>query len=169
MKALTAAEMREVDRITIERHEISGLQLMENAGRHVSECIRNFCSQLGFEHTRRVAVLCGKGNNGGDGFVVARRLQEEQIHLESCVYLFAPPQDLRGDAAENYKKWRESSGATRLVNSADALQTEWQEIAKCEIIVDALLGTGLSGPAKGLFAKIIEDLNELSGNATVPR
>ena len=161
--------MREVDRITIERHEISGLQLMENAGRHVSECIRNFCSQLGFEHTRRVAVLCGKGNNGGDGFVVARQLQEEQIHLEICAYLFASPQDLRGDAAENYKKWRESSGVTRLVNSGDALQTEWQEIAKCEIIVDALLGTGLSGPAKGLFAKIIEDLNELSGNATVPR
>src|SRR5215475_5882406 len=169
MKALTATEMREVDRITVERHGISGLQLMESAGRHVSECIRNFCAQLGFERPRRVAVLCGKGNNGGDGFVVARQLQEEQIHLEICAYLFASPQDLRGDAAENYKKWRESSGVTRLVNSGDALQTEWQEITKCEIIVDALLGTGLSGPAKGLFAKIIEDLNELSGNATAPR
>ena len=161
--------MREVDRLTIERHGVSGLQLMENAGSHVTECIRRFCAQDAFAHSRRVAVLCGKGNNGGDGFVVARQLRTEQINLEICVYLFGSPHDLRGDAAENYKKWREPSGTVRLVNSDEALQTEWLEIAKSEIIVDALLGTGLNGPAKGLPAKVIEYLNNLSGNATAPR
>src|SRR5262245_38591432 len=128
MKALTAAEMREVDRLTTERHGISGLQLMENAGRQVSDSIRKFCAQLGFGHARRVAVLCGKGNNGGDGFVVARQLRDQQIHLEVCVYLFGSPQDLRGDAAENYKRWRESSGTIRLVNSDDTLEAQWPEI-----------------------------------------
>ncbi len=169
MKALTAAEMREVDRLTIERHGVSGLQLMENAGRHVTECIRRFCAQDGFSQSRRVAVLCGRGNNGGDGFVAARQLRDERINLEICVYLFGAPQDLRGEAAQNYKRWREPSGAVRLISSDDALQTEWPEIAKSEIIVDALLGTGLSGPAKGIPAKAIEYLNNLSGNATAPR
>jgi len=168
MKALTAAEMREVDRLTIERHGVSGLQLMENAGRHVTECVRRFCSQDAFSNSRRVAVLCGKGNNGGDGFVVARQLRDERINLEICVYLLGSPQDLQGDAAENFKRWRELSGATRVVSNEEALQTEWAEIAKSEIIVDALLGTGLNGPAKGLPAKAIEHLNDLSGNATAP-
>ena len=169
MKALTAAEMREVDRITIERHGVSGLQLMENAASHVAECIRKYCAENGFEHSRRVGVLCGKGNNGGDGFAVARLLQEQQINLQIRVYLFCSPQDLRGDAAENYKSWREFPGVTQVVDSEDAFQTNWPEIEKSEIIVDALLGTGLSGPAKGLFARVIENLNQLSGNATAPR
>lgn len=161
--------MREVDRLTIERHGVSGLQLMENAGSHVAEHIRKYCAQDGFEHSRRVAVLCGKGNNGGDGFVVARILQGQQINLEIRVYLFGSPQDLRGDAGENYKSWREISGTTQVVNDEDAFRAHWPEIEKSEIIVDALLGTGLSGPAKGLFAKAIESLNQLSRNATAPR
>ncbi len=161
--------MREVDRLTIERHGVPGLQLMENAGAHVAEYIRKYCAQDGFEYLRRVAVLCGKGNNGGDGFVAARRLQEQQINLEVLVYLFGSPQDLRGDAAENYKSWRELPGTTHVVDSEDVLQKHWPEIEKSQIIVDALLGTGLAGPAKGLFAKVIENLNQLSGNATAPR
>ena len=161
--------MRDVDRLTIERHGVPGLLLMENAGSHVAEHIRGYCAQDGFERSRRVAVLCGKGNNGGDGFVVARLLQGQQINLEIRVYLFGSPQDLRGDAAENYKNWRELSGVTQVVEGEEALQKLWPEIENSEIIVDALLGTGLSGPAKGIFAKVIEDLNQLSGNATAPR
>jgi len=169
MKALTATEMREVDRFTIERHGISGLQLMENAGRHVANYIRKVCAQDGFEQTRRVAVLCGKGNNGGDGFVVARQLQAEQLHLEIKVYLFGAPQDLRGDASENYKSWREASGVTELAENEEALRAHLSEIENAHIIVDAIFGTGLRGAVTGPAGKVIEALNQRSANATAPR
>src|SRR5713101_1918978 len=101
MKALTAAEMREVDRLTTERFGVPGLRLMEAAGKHVADAaVRGFAPDL----PRRVAVLCGKGNNGGDGFVAARYLQNQNSWV--CVYLFAAPEELRGDAATNFKRWQ---------------------------------------------------------------
>ena len=87
MKALTAAEMREVDRLTTVRFGIPGDQLMEAAGKSVVDA---FLEQYGYKSGKppgRVCVLCGKGNNGGDGFVVARHLKEEAEQVE--VYLFA--------------------------------------------------------------------------------
>src|SRR5260370_8323289 len=72
MKALTAAEMREVDRLTTERYGISSLQLMETAGKHVADAVRQRCAVL---QPRRIAILCGKGNNGGGGVAGPRRLQ----------------------------------------------------------------------------------------------
>ncbi|HME11397.1 MAG TPA: NAD(P)H-hydrate epimerase, partial [Candidatus Acidoferrum sp.] len=72
MKALTASEMREVDRLTTERHKISGTQLMEAAGKHVADTVLRLCTP---EIAKRIVVLCGKGNNGGDGLVCARHLK----------------------------------------------------------------------------------------------
>ena len=72
MKALTAAEMREVDRLTIERHSVSGLQLMETAGTLAANAFVRLIREAGLEQPRGICVLCGKGNNGGDGLVVAR-------------------------------------------------------------------------------------------------
>ena len=95
MKALTAAEMREVDRLTTERFGIPSIQLMENAGRQAAEAVLK--AVAGREKVR-VSVLCGKGNNGGDGFVVARYLKK--ANLATGVVLFGKRQDLRGDAAE---------------------------------------------------------------------
>ncbi|MBS1866142.1 MAG: NAD(P)H-hydrate dehydratase [Acidobacteria bacterium] len=161
--------MREVDRLTIERHGISGLQLMENAGRHVADYIRSVCAQDGLERTRRVAVLCGKGNNGGDGFVVARQLLGDQLTFEIKVYLFGAPQDLRGDAAENYKSWREAFGVTHIVHSEENLCEHLPKIENAHVIVDAIFGTGLRGPVTGPAAKVIEALNQRSANATSPR
>jgi len=169
MKALTSAEMREVDRLTIERCGISGLQLMESAGRHVTDYIRDFCAQDGFAHERRVALLCGKGNNGGDGFVVARQLLSEEINLKITVYLFGTPQDLRGDAAENHKRWLEASGNTRLVEKDDVLRTLLPEIENADILVDAIFGTGLRGAVSGVTASAIDALNHRSNSATSPR
>src|SRR5207249_7506063 len=77
MKALTAAEMREVDRLTTERYGIPSLQLMEAAGTSVCRVIRDYRASRHLDRTRRIVVLCGKGNNGGDGFVSARHLQKE--------------------------------------------------------------------------------------------
>src|SRR5437588_12875141 len=96
MKALTAAEMREVDRLTTERYGIPSLQLMENAGTRFFEFLRSSYGDLAASHA---AVLCGKGNNGGDGFVAARLLQEKGV--KPVVYLFLRQEGVPGGAVEN--------------------------------------------------------------------
>jgi NAD(P)H-hydrate epimerase len=164
MKALTAAEMREVDRLTTERFGVPSLQLMEAAGKSVADV---FLEQYGYRGTPgRVSVLCGKGNNGGDGFVVARHLREEteQVH----VYLLAQPEELQGDAAKNLARWREQGGSVTIIQNEAEWEKGWPQIAGSQVIVDALLGTGIRGPATGLFAQAITDINRLSQNATAP-
>jgi NAD(P)H-hydrate epimerase len=110
MKALTAAEMREVDRLTTGRFGISGTQLMENAGKSVADFVLQQISLRFQSPVRSGVVLCGKGNNGGDGFVAARYLRQEIRH--TLVLLFGSPSELKGDAALNFQRWRESGGET---------------------------------------------------------
>src|SRR5438445_13581154 len=95
MKALTAAEMRQVDLLTTERYGIPSLRLMENAGTRFFEFLRSSYGDLAASHA---AVLCGKGNNGGDGFVAARLLQEKG--LKAVVYLFSIQDAVPGDASD---------------------------------------------------------------------
>src|SRR5260370_8238126 len=102
MKVLTAAEMREVDRLTSERYDIPSLQLMETAGRSVAGACYHAVDRASAEPTK-IAVLCGKGNNGGDGFVAAR-------HLHSSVptvtpYLCSQPRDLQGATPQHFPRW----------------------------------------------------------------
>ncbi len=164
MKALTAAEMREVDRLTTERFGISGTQLMENAGKSVADFVLHQISLRFQSPVRSVVVLCGKGNNGGDGFVAARYLRQEIRH--TFTLLFGSPSELKGDAALNFQRWRESGGETLVIENEEALRSAWPGIATADVILDALLGTGLRGAATGLIAKAISDLNSLSRNAT---
>jgi len=164
MKALTAAEMREVDRLTTERLGVGQVQLMENAGSAVAEVVRDFARRWHRPFTRHVAVLCGKGNNGGDGFVAARHLTVG--HYETRAYLFASPEELRGDCAANFQRWRESGGAVAIINSENDWDRIRDEVAWANVVVDALLGTGLRGGATGLLAKVIEDLNAISRDST---
>jgi ADP-dependent NAD(P)H-hydrate dehydratase / NAD(P)H-hydrate epimerase len=164
MKALTAAEMHEVDRLTTERHGIPSLQLMENAGRSVFDNLR---SSPGDATTSHAAVLCGKGNNGGDGFVVARLLQESGF--KPCVCLFADPQSLRGDAAESFLRLKRSGADIRIIFDAAGWSAARRELAKSRVIVDALLGTGLKGSVEGLLASVITDVNRMSRDATAIR
>lgn len=164
MKALTAAEMREVDRLTTERYGIPGLDLMEAAGRHVNTAVR--LHALSFRRDSLV-VLCGKGNNGGDGFVAARLLKEGKF--EPFVCLFGRPEEVRGDAAANLEWWVKSDGEILQVTDSHSFEEAWQRIAKASAIVDALLGTGLRGPATGFIAEVIRRINELSRNATLAR
>jgi NAD(P)H-hydrate epimerase len=166
MKALTAAEMREVDRLTTERFAVPGHQLMETAGKSVAEVFLEQYGHTMSDPPQRVVVLCGKGNNGGDGFVVARHLKEEVDQVR--VFLFAQPDELRGDAANNYERWRDQGDVT-VVQSAADWDKAWLEVSSAEVIVDALLGTGIRGAASGLIAQAIEDVNRLSHNATAPR
>ena len=167
MKALTAAEMREVDRLTTERFHVPGLQLMESAGQSVAE---EFLEKYGHQNADPpgcVAVLCGKGNNGGDGFVVARHLKEEAA--EVTTYLFAKPEELRGDALRNFERWKEIGGTVTTVLTESEWETAWSRITSAEVIIDALLGTGVRGPVTGLFGRVMEDVNRLSANATLPK
>jgi ADP-dependent NAD(P)H-hydrate dehydratase / NAD(P)H-hydrate epimerase len=139
---------------------------MEVAGKNVADV---FLQQYGHkmaDSPGTVAVLCGKGNNGGDGFVVARHLIEEVGQLR--VYLFAKPEELSGDAAKNCKRWRELGELTTIL-CADDWAKVWPEVSNAEAIIDALLGTGIRGAATGLIRQAIEDVNRLSRTGTAAR
>ena len=163
MKALTAAEMREVDRLTTERFGIPGDRLMEAAGKNVAEVFLEKYGKRSGQTPRRVCVLCGKGNNGGDGFVVARHLKGRVGDVK--VYLFGEPADLHGDAATNYQRWRELNETVTVVRGEEDWIRVWSDVAGSEVIVDALLGTGIRGGASGLMAQVIENVNRFSQDA----
>ncbi len=148
MKILTAAEMREVDRITIERG-IPGLILMENAGSRVVDFLRETFEPLS---NHRVVVVCGKGNNGGDGFVIARQLFTRELCRHLTVVELFDPESLTGDAALN-RKMLAACGCPldRNLRNEPNLAT---------IVVDAILGTGLTGPAKSPALDAIRIVNE---------
>src|SRR5713101_4649361 len=97
MKIVSASEMREIDRVTSEGFGVPSLTLMENAGAAVAEFIATH-----YPSAKRIGVVCGKGNNGGDGFVVARKLHEAGKDVR--LLLLADPAELRGDAATNFAK-----------------------------------------------------------------
>src|SRR5882672_10318432 len=156
MKVFTAAQMREADRLTTERYGISSLQLMENAGAAITEFLREKFPDLA---RRKIAVLCGKGNNGGDGLVVARLLKESGCSPE--VVLFANPGAVEGDAAINLKRWQQGLGELNIVTSGPEWKPVRADLEKADLIVDALLGTGLRGPVEGLLASVIADVNSV--------
>jgi NAD(P)H-hydrate epimerase len=146
MKVLTAAEMREVDRLTIEAG-IPGLVLMENAGHRVVEFLAQKFEPL---DAQRVLVLCGKGNNGGDGFVVARQLYTR--FGEVSVVLFADPAELKGDASANYRML--------LACGCTVHRDIPVEARNATLVIDALLGTGITGPATGRMLEGIREIND---------
>jgi ADP-dependent NAD(P)H-hydrate dehydratase / NAD(P)H-hydrate epimerase len=163
MKILTVAEMREVDRLTTERYGLPGLTLMENAGRSVAEFMRAKFRKL---ERRRIAVLCGKGNNGGDGFVAARHLAD--MGAKVFAVLVAAPDEMRGDVGTNLERWRKSGGEIEMVRSAADWKAVRASVASADILVDALLGTGVRGDVKGLLREVIEDVNRhAAGKAVV--
>jgi ADP-dependent NAD(P)H-hydrate dehydratase / NAD(P)H-hydrate epimerase len=166
MKVLTAAEMREVDRLTTERCAIPSLQLMEAAGTHVADACHAWISSATTE-PRHIAVLCGKGNNGGDGLVAARHLQS--LGAKVKVYLFSEPRDLRGDAATNLQRWTATGNNVISITDETAWQTAWPEISIANIVLDAIFGTGFRGAVTGVIAKAIAAINRHSKNATAAR
>jgi ADP-dependent NAD(P)H-hydrate dehydratase / NAD(P)H-hydrate epimerase len=155
MKILTAAEMREVDRRTIEAG-IPGIVLMENAAHSVVEFLAEKFAPLG---SQRIVVLCGKGNNGGDGMAVARQIHTRFPGAPLCVALFAEPQELQGDAAANYQMLR--------VCGVQAHREIPAEPRNATLVIDALLGTGVSGPAAGRMLEGIREINSGFPLATV--
>ena len=156
-RILTADQMREADRITIEERGVPGLVLMENAGARVYELIASRFASLG---EQRIVVLCGKGNNGGDGFVVARQVATRVGKDRLEVVLLGDPDGLRGDAAANYRALLGVDVEPRVIQDATAWREALPQLTTATVVLDALLGTGLRGPAKGLFADVIGDVND---------
>jgi NAD(P)H-hydrate epimerase len=156
MKIVSAAEMREIDRLTSERFGVPSHTLMENAGAAVAEFVSKH-----FPSARKVAVICGKGNNGGDGFVAARRLRE--AGREVSVVFLADPAELRGDAALMFEKL---GSPVLLVRAAEELKSAAVRAAlAADVLVDAILGTGFHPPVSGLYAAAIAAMN--AGHAEV--
>jgi len=153
MKILTSSEMQRIDRLTTERYGVPSLTLMENAGRNVVEFMAARLAPLA-EH--RIVVLCGKGNNGGDGMVVARLLREQG--LEPRVLLFADPTGLRGDAAVNWARLR-SSGLPEIIESLEAWHAVADSLNNTTMFVDAVLGTGLAKPLEGFLLEVVREIN----------
>jgi NAD(P)H-hydrate epimerase len=153
MKIVSAAEMREIDRVTSDRFGVPSLTLMENAGTAVADFV---ASQ--YPSAKRIGVICGKGNNGGDGFVAARQLH--QAGKEVRVLLLAEPAELRGDAAEMFTKL---PIAPVTVTSHDQLKAaSARAVFGADVLVDAILGTGFRPPVSGLYAEAIAALNAVS-------
>lgn len=154
MKTLSRYEIRELDRRAIEEFDVPGIVLMENAGRGVVDFF------LSLNLKGPVVICCGKGNNGGDGFVVARHLDNHDIPVS--VLLFAPSEDLRGDAEINYNILVKSG--VYIVDCSDRQYQErfMNELSRAEWVIDALLGTGLSGEVKAPYDHIIEIINHSS-------
>ncbi len=158
---LTRAQVREADRRAIEEYGISGLVLMENAGRGTADVLCRLIAGRG-----SVVIVCGKGNNGGDGFVIARHLDLRGIAV--CVLLLADPKHLTGDAAANYQIIEKAGlrivpfgvarpeSAKGVVFDIDCFN---EQIRAANWLVDAILGTGATGEPKPPLAEAIDAMN----------
>ncbi len=161
MKILTAAQMQRIDRLTTERYGVPSLTLMENAGRGVVEFFESRFAPLA---RHGIVILCGRGNNGGDGMVVARVLRERGC--TSRVMLFAEPDALKGDARINWERLA-ASGAPEVIADAAAWKRALPEIQESTLVIDALFGTGLSKPVEGFFVEVVRDINHSFPHAKV--
>ncbi len=150
MRSLTRAELRHVDRRAIDEFGLPGVVLMENAGRNAAAVL------LAAGVTGPVVICCGKGNNGGDGFVIARHLDNAGVEVR--LLLACDSKDYVGDAAVFLRVIESSRLPLREMTSA-AL-SDWQhELQSAEWIVDALLGTGLTGAVREPSLTAINAIN----------
>jgi len=177
MKVVTAQEMREIDRKTI-ASGVPAIELMENAGRAVARAIKSCYSPL---KGKRISIFCGKGNNGGDGLVAARLLVKEKANpigsprqrrgrrlrrltsngARVKVFLLAKKEELKKDPKINLRRALRQKVEVIEIDTSRKLKRFEQEIKKSDLIVDAILGTGIKGAPKGLEAKATRFINTL--------
>jgi NAD(P)H-hydrate epimerase len=149
---LTREQARDLDRRAMDEFGVPGVVLMENAGRGMAELLR----ALGVRG--RVVVCCGKGNNGGDGFVIARHLDNAGVPVR--VLLFADPAGLSGDAAVNHRILAASGVPLEVFAGPDLDEDRLRrELAGADWVVDALFGSGLRGPVQAPFDRVIAAVN----------
>jgi NAD(P)H-hydrate epimerase len=151
MRYVTREEMQELDRKAQEEFGIPGIILMENAGRSVAIEVANICKK-----SDKILIICGKGNNGGDGFVCARHLYNKAFNIK--VALLGKVKNLigKGDAGANLNIIVKMG---LCIIEIDDLSLLAKEITNCDLIIDAIFGTGPAGEIKGLEKEIIEEIN----------
>ncbi len=156
IERLSREEVRSVDQRTIEEFGLPGIALMENAGRGVFDLL------LSLGVTGPVKIAAGKGNNGGDGFVIARHLDNAGIPVQ--IYLFADPDQLKGDAAINYRVAEQMGLEIRSDPGLNNPKEFQRFLEDADWIVDALLGTGLQGTIRSPYTTAIQIMNQTNKN-----
>ena len=156
MRAVTAEEMAAMDRTAIEVVGIPGVVLMENAGRGATEVMWRYFPDLG---GKRVAVLAGGGNNGGDGFVIARHLWQQGVELD--VYCLKNKEDYRGDARVNLEIIERLGLPVEEFTDSGSIERLKENLKKADLLVDGILGTGLSAQVRGFYKEVINLVNQL--------
>jgi NAD(P)H-hydrate epimerase len=152
MLVVTSQEMRELDRLTIEKYRVPSLTLMENAGEAVADAL---AARFARQAKGGVLIVCGKGNNGGDGLVVARHLKKKSIPCEAV--LLARKDEISPDAAENLRAYLKVKG--KIYEGADPLPLLRERLKGKKLVVDAVLGTGLKQDVRGVYADAIALIN----------
>ena len=153
MKSITTNRMKQLDRAAIERYGIPSLILMENAGRGISDLAEKM-----LKTRRRILVVCGKGNNGGDGFVAARHLSNRGFRVQ--VVLLTHPIHLKDDPKVNYQILKKMNVPVKHIVSQPQLRQFEKLVRKSDLIVDGIFGVGLERPVRGLFYDVISILND---------
>src|SRR4051795_11482755 len=154
MRVLNTQQMRDADRQTIDDVGIPSIVLMENAGRQAVAAMEAAFDDLS---SSKVGVLCGRGNNGGDGFVVARTLAQRGVGVS--VFLIGRVTDVRGDARINLEILGRLGLTVVEVADSQAWELHFSEVSDCTLIVDAIFGTGLNAPVAGFIESVIADVN----------
>ena len=162
MRVVNAEQMRQIEENAINHYGIPSLLLMENAALAVVEEIRRYLSREKAGITgRKAVVLVGKGNNGGDGLAVARHLL---FHgMDVTVFLFAEPEEFKGDAATNLRLFQGTTGKYFIVADEKQRRVIRLALAQADVIVDALYGTGMRGALPGLIEEYVNDVNDAPG------
>ncbi len=155
MKYITSQEMREIDRRTQEDFGISAVVLMENAGRAAFYAAFDMLSKQ--EH-KRVICICGKGNNGGDGFVCARHLLNNGVDTD--IFLLGEPDGLKGNAKINYDILRKMGKVIKILKTRDDSEFLKSELKEAQLLIDAIFGIGLSAEVKEPYRSVIDLMNQ---------
>ena len=151
-RSLTREQVRDIDRITIEEYGLPGVVLMENAGRGAAELLDSL------QINGLVAICCGSGNNGGDGFVIARHLENSGYNVQ--VILLCDPERLHGDAAVNWRVIRQSATPVLICAEGKLSTAGRTQLETADWIVEAVLGTGTRGPMKEPAVSMIAAVNQ---------
>ena len=151
MKLATAQDMRKIDELTVQEHSLTITRLMENAGAAVVKVLEENYSPLS---KKTFGVLCGKGNNGGDGLVVAKLLKQKKASV--VVVLVGETDELSPEAKKQYQKAKAAKVPILGMTSGENIKAVQAALEECDLIVDGLLGTGLSRLVEGLYRDLFQ-------------
>jgi NAD(P)H-hydrate epimerase len=158
MKVATARQMADLDRVTMDQYGIPSLVLMENAGRSCTERIlRILQEKVGVPEEASVAIVCGRGNNGGDGMVIARHLHNRGVYVE--VFLLSEADNLSPDARTQFEIIRKMDVECRIIRDQEGVEDLRTYLEEVHLCVDAILGTGLTSSIQGIVRDVVETIN----------